>query len=137
LVRRGLVAVAAATTVVAVGGPAWASFADSSVPVEVSVGTAVVDAPEVVSLAVSNCYGIHMEVLLSWERSNARSVSGYSVAFQTGSASTVQRTGASTTSLGLAITKPNAATSVTVTASVTTLTTYGWTATSATVTATC
>ena len=94
-----------------------------------AAGSAItVMAPGNVSTSAT-CSGTAMTVHVSWTASSSPGVNGYRVTLRTGTGQTLtEQTDATTTTLKKGITKPNAGTAVSVTATVTTLTTYGWTA---------
>lgn len=108
--------------------PASAAFSASvSMPV-VEIGTAVLAAPGNVTAEGTSCRGTAVTVRVSWTQSDSPRVSGYLVTVQvsTGESFSVP-TDDATTSVEQRFTRPNAATHPSLTATVTTVTDYGWT----------
>ena len=109
--------------------PANAAFSGSAA-VSTAVSTVTVAPPGNVTLTLTSCQGVSMQVRLSWSASATPGVDGYQSSFLfNGQPYQVQSDG-STGSVTVNLTKPNAATTVTATGSVATQTSYGWTATS-------
>ena len=107
---------------------AYAVFKDSTLLAPLSIGTATVAAPGSVSAADTDCRGITMTVRVSWTLSDSPRVTGYRVAVTVSNGgSFVVQTDATATSVQQRVRKPNAAAHWSVTATVMTLTDYGWT----------
>ncbi len=87
-----------------------------------------VNPPANVTTSGTTCNGITQFVEVSWTPSDSPGVIGYQVDIRTSTGQTIAAQAASAaTNVRRNVTKPNAATKVFVTATVTTLTTYGWT----------
>ena len=132
-------AVAAAVIPVAVvlavllafAGPAAATFAVTEALPSMTVSTETVAPPTDVTAVVGSCSnGRWRSITVSWNPSASRGVSGYRVDAHRddGSTVTVEETSATSTTTTLDKLSPG---STTVTFTVRTLTTYGWTAESA------
>jgi hypothetical protein len=109
--------------------PANAAFADRAA-VTTAVSTVLVEPPGDVTLTLASCRGIWMQVQLAWTGSGTPGVSGYTSSLMFNGQPTQVQSGQGATSVTVKVTKPNAATSVTAVAAVTTQTAYGWTAAS-------
>ena len=134
LTVRGRLAITLLAVATALGGaPEPASAAWRVTGAGPSAARALsVAAPGGVSAGGTSCAGTTMTVQVSWTPSGSPGIRGYPVAIRasTGQTATGQ-TNAQSTTFRQGITKPNAATTVSVTAAVTTLTAYGWTSESA------
>jgi hypothetical protein len=130
--RRSLVVLLAVLALgLGAAGTAAATFADTSTTT-LSIGTATVTPPTAVTAQLTSCNsGRTQTVQISWAASTSTRVSGYTITVldSTGSTLTTGQTGPATTSATLNVDK-QLADPTTLTISVTTLTDYGWTATS-------
>lgn len=120
---------AAAAVVGATALPASAAFSGSAA-LQAAVSTVTVSPPGGVTLTLASCQAVSMQVRLSWSASATPGVDGYLSSFLFNGQPYQAQSGQSTTSVTVDITKPNAATTVSATASVSTQTAYGWTAAS-------
>jgi hypothetical protein len=129
--RRVLLPVTAALAVaVGVCLPANAAFSDRTNAVQTSVATTTVGAPGNVAAQLASCSnGRWMSVAISWTASSSSRVSGYLVkAYETGGqVAVVAQTDAASTGANITLDKLSPGTS-SVSFTVTTRTSYGWSA---------
>lgn len=130
--RLWVVAGAAFAAVALMAGVAVASFADSTPARSTAITTATVDPPTNVTIRPVSCRGRDVQIAVSWSPSGTPGVSGYvaTAYFNDGTSQALGQVDAGTTSTTYTSTVPNGATIITVAVRVTTMTTYGWTATS-------
>ena len=133
-VRRLLVLLALIVAVVLGSGStaANATFADSTALPSTTVGTGTVTAPANVTAELTSCSSTRwMRIAVAWQRSASTRVSGYRIyaSLSNGHTYPVGAVSATDTQATVTVDKfAGPATSVAIT--VTTLTSYGWTATS-------
>ena len=129
-----LVLIALATvlaTVLGATGPASATF-DNNTTTTARIGTATIAPPTAVTAQMTSCSNSRTQtVLVSWAASTSKRVSGYTVAILNSAGTTIStvQVGATTTSATVSLDKLNVD-PATLTFTTTTLTDYGWTATS-------
>lgn len=119
--------------VLAVTAPASANFSLTRFLASTTISTGSVDAPSGVNAVLASCSnGRWMSVTVSWSPSASPGVTGYAVtAYRSdGQVTTVAQTDAATTTANTTVDKLSAG-STSVAFTVTTLTSYGWTAESA------
>jgi hypothetical protein len=130
-IRRTLAVVTLTiAAILATTAPAVASFGKARALPTMTISTGTVTAPANVSALLASCSnGRWMSVTVSWDPSASPKVSGYTVkAYRSdGQVSTVAQTNATTTTADTTVDKLSAG-STSVTFTVTTLTSYGWTA---------
>lgn len=129
--RRALAtAIVVVAVVLALAAPAIARFADSSSLPSTTVTTGTVAPPTNVTAVLGSCANNRwMAITVSWTGSPSRGVSGYAVHAHRNDGSTeeVGQTTADVTSISTTVDKLSTG-ATTVTFTVTTQTTYGWTA---------
>jgi hypothetical protein len=119
-----------AAVVLTTSAPAAASFSKSRALPTTTISTATVAAPTNVNALLASCSnGRWMSVTVSWDRTTSPRVSGYAVkAYRSdGQVTTVAQVGDTTTTADTTVDKLSSG-STSVTFTVTTLTSYGWTA---------
>ena len=97
---------------------------------EATLSALTVASPTNVQVQVISCRGRDVEFEVSWTGSPTTGVSGYRLTayFQDGTTANLGQTGAGTTAATVIGSVPNGSTVITLAATVTALTTYGWTA---------
>jgi hypothetical protein len=130
--RRALVLVALATAmIIGAALPSSASFSESVSLPATTIGTATVAAPTGVQVTYK-CYGWGVQVTLDWGLSTTqRGVKGYEIRTYVGTASQVQTVKGPTETTWTASADKTFANGNAFDFTVTTLTSYGWTAESA------
>ena len=129
---RRLAAVLSATVAILLGTGLQANAAfDTSAAVSTSLTTVVVAPPGQVMLTLTQCQGTSMQVQLTWTSSGTPGVNGYLSSFSFNGQPYQVQSPWWATGTTVSVTKPNAAMTMTAVASVTTQTSYGWTASSA------
>ncbi|RZU30566.1 hypothetical protein [Blastococcus saxobsidens] len=118
----------AVTVVVGSGISASASFSDTAALPTVTLDTLTVQPPTQVEALLVSCMPAEDTVVVEWQYSGSRGVSGYHVRvhLSDGSSSVVAKVGASTKEVLVTLDAATLASSPAFT--VTTLTSYGWTA---------
>jgi hypothetical protein len=133
-IRRMAVLIGLTVAVIAGAGiPASATFAESVALPTTSIATPTVLAATNLRVTIS-CDYWNMNATVTWTRSTSARVSGYQVIAQFGADQAVMQAGPNASRLNYSTTRMWAAHKVPVT--ITTLTDYGWTKTSAPVTVT-
>ena len=126
---RRVVTLLALCTAVLAGGvlPAHATFSHQA-SVATTVGTVTVAAPATVNTDRSWCNNGVLQADISWSQSTSDQVSGYTVRayYQSGASKAIGETNAATTTYSGVV--PNHSQSKPTAISVTTKTSYGWTA---------
>ena len=133
-IRRSAALIAIAITVlVALTTPAQAAFSAYATPATATIGTVTVAPPVNVTVETSNCHARWADVTVSWRASPTAKVTGYRVAAHRSDGVTrvVAQTDATTTRVSVTSDKFDLR-GYTMTFTVMTETSYGWTAESAT-----
>jgi len=129
--RSTLLALITLATVLGPTGPAHATF-DNTTTTTATIGTATVAPPTAVTAQMTSCSSSRTQtVQLTWAPSTSARVSGYTIAVLGSAGNTLGtgQAGSTSTSTTISLDKLDVDPS-TLTFSVTTLTDYGWTATS-------
>ena len=130
--RRGaLLALITLTTLLGPTGPAHASF-DNTATTTATLTTTTIAPPTAVTAQMTSCSNSRTQtVLVSWAASTSKRVSGYTVAILNSAGTTIStvQVGATTTSATVSLDRLSVD-PATLTFTTTTLTDYGWTATS-------
>jgi hypothetical protein len=128
-----LLAIAIATVTGLTTGTAQAAFADTTTPTTLTIGTTTVTPPATVTARLTSCSASRTQyVQVTWTASTSARVSGYTVTVLTSAGGTLATGQVGPTATSVTITVDRLAYDAsTLTFSVTTLTDYGWTATSA------
>jgi len=125
--RALLILIATATVIGLTAGTAQAAFTDRATMTTLTVGSLTVTAPTSIQVN-SSCTTTDLNVTLTWKTSTTAKVSGYDITAYTSSGQVLETfsTGATATSYSVSASKAYASYGLRVT--VTTQTSYGWTA---------